>query len=138
MPRTASLKPVMIQGRNRPWMLSVPPDLSETGKRQQLFYTSQREAETVSEQLKTRKRNFGHSLAVMSPARMHEAAQAFSLLDASSCASSLSLVSAIRESIERHEKRLKSVSLEALFDSYLAAKGHTSQGRFNSPVNSPV
>jgi hypothetical protein len=62
-------------------MLSVPPELSETGKRQQLFFATKREAETASEQLKTRRRNFGETLTNLSSVRLTEA---FALLDRSS------------------------------------------------------
>jgi integrase len=101
-------------------MLSIPPDLSETGKRQQLFYPTQKEAQTASEQIKTRKRNFGDSLTLLNSVRMNEAAQAFSLIDAAGV--KVSLLSLVREGLVRHHKRSQSATLEALFASYIDAR----------------
>lgn len=119
MPRVATLEPSFIKGRQRPWMLSIPPDLSETGKRQQLFFLTREETETAAEQIKTRKRNFGNSLTHLTPARINEAGEAFHLLD--SAGIRVSLLSLIRESISQHQKRQASTTLEALFGSYIDA-----------------
>jgi integrase/recombinase XerD len=120
MPRISSLLPTFIKGRNRPWMLSIPAEVSPTGKRQQLFFATKKEAETASEQVKTRKANFGNSLSVLSPVRITEAAEAFSLLDRSGI--KVSLLSVIKEHIATHKRRSQSMSLDALFESYLHAR----------------
>jgi integrase len=124
MPRTAKFEPYCLKGREaigqKPWLLNVPSALSETGKRQQLFFATRREAETAAEQIRTRQRNFGNSLSVMTPARMHEAAEAFLLVDRS--ALPVSVISLVREGLARHAKRLESCTLDALFEQYITLK----------------
>jgi hypothetical protein len=54
-PKEASLEPGPIESRKRKglkhWMLSIPPHLSENGKRIQKFYSIEGEAKTTKRNL---------------------------------------------------------------------------------------
>jgi hypothetical protein len=121
-PRAATIKPTQVKSRKdqglNSWCLNVPADLSETGKRQRLFFESKKEATTASEQIQTRKDNFGISLSSLTPARLAEAAEAYSILDGVN----VSLVSVARSYMESYKQRTASVTFLALFDQFLAAK----------------
>src|SRR5690348_9560549 len=101
MPKQLQLKPYKTPRLGASWCLDIPEYLSETGKRQRKFYDTQREAETASEQIKTRRATFGDTLSLLSSARMAEAAEAYKLLD--SIQSDVSLLSVVQAHI-RHEK----------------------------------
>jgi hypothetical protein len=122
MPARASLKPVKNKSRERDgisaWCLSVPSELSPTGKRQRLFYPTEKEAKVESERIKARRHNFGHSIAALTPARIDEAAKAFELLDKHG----LGLIDAVNLYIQTHKQRISSVSFAKLFDEFIAAK----------------
>src|ERR1700732_4775220 len=84
MPRVATIKPTQIKSRKdqgfSSWCLSIPENLSETGKRQRIFYETKREADTAAEIVRTRKENFGISHSRLSPVQITEAAEAYNLL----------------------------------------------------------
>ena len=107
-PRAATIKPTQVKSRKdqglNSWCLNVPADLSETGKRQRLFFESKKEATTASEQIQTRKDNFGISLSSLTPARLAEAAEAYSILDGVN----VSLVSVARSYMESYKQRTAS------------------------------
>jgi hypothetical protein len=66
MSKAASLRPVkrpyLVALNKAPWELSIPPELSETGKRHRMFFATEREARAAAEHIKVRKANFGTSL----------------------------------------------------------------------------
>ena len=80
MPRTLTLEPTYIDGRPKPWMLRVPPYLSDTGKVKRLFYRTRRECKTAADLVRNRAATYGHQTNVLSPARALIAVEAFSLL----------------------------------------------------------
>jgi integrase len=123
MPKSANFKPILQENRKHPWMLSIPANLSSTRKRQQLFFPSKKEAETAAEQFKTRKANYGTFQTPLSLGQHTEAVEAFSLIEQAKLP--ISLVSVVREAIERSRKRMASMSLDELFEQYLDLK----QGR---------
>jgi integrase len=122
MPRVATIKPTQVKSRKdqglNSWCLNVPAELSETGKRQRLFFESKKEATTACEQIQTRKDNFGISLSSLTPARLAEAAEAYSILDGVN----VSLVTAVRSYMESYKQRTSSVTFLELFNQFLAAK----------------
>jgi integrase len=120
MPKSANFKPIKQENRKHPWMLSIPANLSSTGKRQQLFFPSKKEAETAAEQFKTRKDNFGNSLTSLSPAILAEAAQG--VLEMQQAGIKESLLFAIRTGIGCLRKRMTSMTLDELFEQYLDLK----------------
>jgi len=100
----------------------VPEELSETGKRRQLFFETKSQAEGECERLKARKDNFGNSLSAITPARIAEASEAYKLLDQRYAGESLLAI--VRQYLAQHDLRSQSVTLAALFDEYVAARSH--------------
>jgi len=126
MPANTSLKPRKIKSRvlvgKAPWVLNVPPELSETGKRQRLFYATEREAKVESERLKARADNFGLSLSTMTAARIAEASEAYKLLDPLN----VSLLVAVRAHVAILKARSASVPFGDAFDRFLELKKNKS------------
>ena len=118
MPATRSLKPRKIESRanKTAWVVNVPGALSETGKRQRLFYQTEREAKVTSEKLKARADNFGISLQTMTAQRIAEAGEAYKLLEPLS----VGLLDAVRDYVHRHGEKSASKPWKAVYDEYLA------------------
>ena len=122
--RTASLKPYKSDtSPNRPWCVDVPPNLSDTGKRQRKFFETEREAKAECETLKARRENFGVSLGTMTPARIAEAAEAYKLLDPLS----VDLLTAVRDYTRRHHQLNASKPWKEVFDEYQKLPKHRSE-----------
>jgi len=123
MPASATLRPTLRTSRQRQgiaaWVVNVPPNLSSTGKRQELFFTSKTEAAVVCEQLKARRDNFGVSLNALTPAKIVEAAEAYSLLEGRS----ISLLAAVRAHLGVEDRRSASIPFRELCSLYIASRG---------------
>jgi integrase len=124
MPRNSALQPTRLPSRGAcgrdQWCLNVPPELSATGKRQRLFFATEREAKLECELLKTRKINFGHSLASMSPERIAEARACYERLETG--APGVTLTAAVTEFLKLHKSRTSSVPLRTLFETFLETR----------------
>src|SRR5215469_9573821 len=122
MPRNAILKPTFRKARDKKglasWVVNVPAELSPTGRRQELFFSTKSDANIECEKLRARKDNFGISLTAMTPARIAEAGEAFKLLDPIG----VGLLDAVREYTAEHKRRNESISFKGLFDLFLEAK----------------
>ena len=122
MPRTAILKPAFREARDKQglaaWAVNVPANLSPTGRRQELFFSTKADAKVECEKLKARKDNFGSSLTAMTPARIAEAAEAFKILDPIN----VDLLTAVRGYVKSHKARSASIPFLKLFNLYLDAK----------------
>jgi hypothetical protein len=120
MPRTSNLKPTSRPERAAKglaaWVVNVPGELSPTGKRQQLFFSTKAEAQTECEKLKARKDNFGVSLTVMTAARIAEAAESYKLLDLA--ADKRTLLEIVRAGLDLEQKRTASIPFGRLFQEY--------------------
>jgi integrase len=122
MPKIPALRPRRLASRpdGRSWCLNVPRVLSVTGKRQRLFFATEREAALQCELLRTRKINFGHSLSTMSPERIAEASACYQKLELE--CPGVTLSHAVGEFLRAHHRANSSVSLRTLFDAFLATK----------------
>ncbi len=122
MPRTSKLKPTELPSRKAQglasWVVNVPAHLSETGKRQQLFFDTKKEADVECSRLKAKKDNFGLSLMNLSQEKLRQATAAFKLLDPIQ----VDLLDAVNEFIAGHRQRTASISFKDLFEQFLAAK----------------
>jgi len=120
MGRAPILKPIKNTGPEvAQWRVNILAELSETGKRQRLFFSTRKLAEAECERLKARKHNFGVSLQRLSASQIVEAAQAFELLKEYP---QVSLKDAVRAHLETLAARAKSIPFGELFELYLAAK----------------
>jgi hypothetical protein len=116
--KRATLEPVKVESRNRPakWRVNVPPHLSDTGKRQQLFFETKEQAEAETQAIWNRRATFGETLEELSQARASEALAAYRMLDGSG----IGLLDAIKTALELHRERSASIPFRTLFDAYLA------------------
>ena len=126
MPRASTLKPTEVRSRKArglaAWCVNIPNELSETGKRRQLFFQTKNEAIGECERLKARRDNFGNSLSAITPARIAEASEVYKLLDERHAGDSLLAI--VRQYLAQHDLRSQSVTLSTLFDEYVAARAH--------------
>jgi integrase len=122
MPASATLKPTLRATQRRQgraaWVVNVPPHLSSTGKRQQLFFVSKTEATAVCEQLKARRDNFGISLNALTPTRIAEAAEAYNLLEGRD----ISLLSVVRAHLGIEDQRSASIPFRELCTLYIESR----------------
>ena len=132
MSHSPALKPTLRTDRQRQgvaaWVVNVPPNLSSTGKRQQLFFPSKAEAATVCEQLKARKDNFGTSLTALTPAKIAEAAEAYNLLEGRN----ISLLAAVRAHLGVESQRSASIPFRELCVLYIESKGDRGERHLRS------
>jgi integrase len=98
--------------------VSVPPTLSATGNRQELFFATKSEAQNACEQLKARRDNFGISLNMMSAARIVEAAESYKLLEPYG----IGLLDCVRDHVAILAQRESSVTLGEAFDAFAEVK----------------
>ena len=126
MPKLASLRPTKHADRERKgqWCVNVPAALSSTGKRQRLFFNSEREAKVECEVVKTRKINFGHSLSSLSAARIAEASACYQRLDTE--APGITLSAAVMDFLESHRARTASIPMSILWERFIASKSTAS------------
>jgi integrase len=119
MPRTSTLKPAFRPERHvkglAAWVANIPSELSPTGKRQQLFFSTKSEAQTECEKLKSRKDNFGISLNTMTAARVAEASESYKLLEPFG----MNLIDAVRDHVRRHEEKNASKPWSEVFTEYM-------------------
>jgi integrase len=128
MPATASLRPRKVKSRARidkaPWCVNVPPELSETGKRQRLFFDTERAADAECERLKAKRHNLNASQSKLSAPRLIEAARCFELLEDFP---DLSLEAVVRTGLDIYKQRNASLPFGKLFDQFIESKKHRSQ-----------
>ena len=104
------------------WRLSISAKISQTGKRQRLWFDSHSLALGAANRIKLQHDQFGYSLRMLPPARLTEATEVWAMLDkaaASGSAPSGSLRSIAFKEIKARKQREKSISLNSLFDLYL-------------------
>jgi len=99
--------------------VNVPPHLSPTDKRQELFFISKAEAAVACEQLKARKDNFGISLTALTPTKIAEAAEAYNLLESRG----VSLLAAVRAYLGVEDQRSASIPFRELCALYIESRG---------------
>jgi hypothetical protein len=102
------------------FIIEEPTEL-HNGERVQRTFTSRSKAELRLAELKRMRSNFGGSLTAMSSSRIAEASEAYKRLDASEF--KVSLLAVVESFLASHKRRNKSISLEALFEQYIATKG---------------
>jgi integrase len=96
--------------------------LSETQKRQRVYFKTRDLALGFSEKLKAQKDNFGSSLTALTPTRIAAAAEAYKLLDPHG----IDLLDAVRSHLEAHTQRTASVTFSEAFDRFSELKANKS------------
>lgn len=123
MPRTSKFEPTELPSRKAQglaaWVVNVPAHLSETGRRQQLFFNTKKLADIECARIKAKKDRFGLSLMNLSQEQLRQATAAFKLLDP---IEGVDLLHAVNTFIAGHRQRTASISFKDLFEQFLAAK----------------
>jgi integrase len=120
MGRNATLKPRKDKNFNRassPWWISIPPKLSETGRRQKRYFATKEAADGEALRIKIRKENHGTASKLLSPADEQQAASAFKLLR--DFGSEAQLTEIVGEYLDRLRQRNASKSLSDAWDTYM-------------------
>lgn len=123
MPRRVRFSPYFDKRLNR-WVVSIPPNLSKTGKRQRIFYKNYSDAIRSARRLKERHQKFGVSLKSLDPIRLGEASEIYKLLDQSGLP--YNLFEIIRGWIDQTKARTSSKTIWEAFEGYLKDKPHLS------------
>jgi integrase len=122
MAKPASLEPRHSSAREAlgkaPWFILVPPDLSPTGKEQRLFFPTKKAAALDAAKLQHRQESFGSSLSCLTPARMAEAAEAYTLIDPFG----YRLLDVIRTGLNVYQSRSASIAFLDLYNRFLSLK----------------
>jgi len=118
MARQATFTPKRDLGRNTsPWWISIPPKLSDDGKRQKRFFQTKELADGEIQRLKVRKENHGTAAKLLSPADEQQSAAAFKLLRDKGITKQLSEI--IGEYIKREDARKASKTLSFTWAAYI-------------------
>jgi hypothetical protein len=120
MPSLSSLKPRKIESRQAAglasWIVNIPRELSATGKRQRLFFRTEKEAKGECEKLRARKDNFGTTLKALTAYEIHETVRCRELLQPYPA---VSLLQAVQGYVKTLDRQAASVSLATAIDEYL-------------------
>lgn len=119
--RAVSWEPV--QTASGSWRLNVPPTVSPTGKRQQLFFPTEEAARDEASRLRDTRRTFGSLLTQVDPHELSEAVKALELLRPHG----IGLLTAVTEFLADHTRRQQSRTLAQAFDAYEATGAHWSR-----------
>ena len=124
----APLRPVWHKSRDR-WLLSVPPKLSPTGKRQRLFFAREKDALAEGKRLAAVRRAYGQAGSVL-PAESHvDATKALRILDGNG-----TLTEAARLWVATQTARKASVTVEQACERWKAANTKGWSARYSTEV----
>jgi hypothetical protein len=101
-------------------MLSIPPSLSQSGRRERKYFSTKEEADGEAITIENRHRTHGEMIDEITSAQLSQALQAFKLLDESGVNAHLPTI--VEEWIQTHKARTASATFLNLFDEFLEAK----------------
>jgi hypothetical protein len=115
------LKPTFDKKHNK-WRLNLPAAISPSGKRERHLFEKHHEALAEANKIRTTFHDFGRSIKMLPANRLVEAIECWEKLDEVSGreAPSGSLRNIVLREIKVRKERAKSISLNGLFDAYLA------------------
>lgn len=108
---------------NGRWRLSIPGSFSDTGKRQQLFFKTQREASQSAEHWKRQAREFGEQARAIKPTLAEAAVQAEELLKPFG----IGILEVAQLYAAQEKENRASLSVAEAVEEYQAAHDHWSQ-----------
>jgi hypothetical protein len=113
--RTSRLEPKFDpKSKNKPWRLSIPPNRSRTGKRQNLYFATKIEAENEAGLIERQNRTHGQLLRDIPAHDLFEASKALDLLRPLR----IGLLEAVTSFVADHLRRSESKTFEQAFDAY--------------------
>jgi integrase/recombinase XerD len=119
MPAQATLKPVKIEDglRSKPWMLRIPPYLSETGMRRKIYFATKEEAEKAAQGYKQEKKQQTRVIKNLNEFDARQADAAFRLVETSGF--NVSLLEVLRKGLETFGNQSNSVTFKNLVAEFL-------------------
>ncbi len=123
MARQPKFMPQRSRESKLPWRVNIPPQVSESGKRERFYFATKADALTFGEQQKIRIKNHGTATDLLTPAQREAATAAFQLLGD---ASPSRLIDIVRQHLELEKKKVSSVSVKNLCVRFTEAKAATS------------
>jgi integrase len=117
MPRPLNLTPSRSSwAGNAQWMVSLPPRISTTGKRQRHFFETKQAALNFIETTETRVENYGiKGSAILPPSLQEQAADALDALKPYG----VTLREVVQDWLARHQAAQASIPFEAAMDAFL-------------------
>lgn len=112
-----------VSKTDKGWLVNVPPSVSDTGKRQQRYFTTRAKADEFASSLKTGLKEFGERVRTLSPGAMEDAASAMKVL----LPWGVSLATAARFYVESHDARSKAPTLSEAWDSAIKTRSGLSE-----------
>jgi hypothetical protein len=113
--RTSKLEPKYDpKSKNKPWRLSVPPNRSRTGKRQNLYFETKLEAENEAGLIERQNRTHGQLLRDIPAHDLFEASKALELLRPLR----IGLLEAVTGFVADYQRRSEAKTFEQAFDAY--------------------
>ncbi len=107
-PKTMARKPEFKPIKTRAgWMVSVPPSLAESGKRERCFFKSRDKARDYAESLRERTKKHGEAASAIKPSMAEDATRATEILEPFS----ITLQQAARFYAHHHDKRSQAPTL---------------------------
>lgn len=103
--------------KSSPWWISIPPKLSDNGKRQKRFFNTQELAAAEAKRIKIRKENHGTAAKLLTPADEEQAAAALKLLKGAN--EKKQLVEIVQEFLKRKDEDEASVTLTHCWNEYI-------------------
>ncbi|MBA2271362.1 MAG: tyrosine-type recombinase/integrase [Chthoniobacterales bacterium] len=106
------------------WRVNVPGALTGSGTRSRRFFASREEADGFAAKLRVQLIERGTSARILAPQKADAALRAFALLGED--AEPETLITAVREYVARHDRRLASVTFEDAFQQFADAQPRSS------------
>lgn len=118
-------KPIRFTPKNSPsgWRINIPAKISETGKRQQVFYRTQKLALAAADDLKRKVELFGVQTRAISPTVAEQATAALNLLEPYG----ITLLEAARRIADIESMQRRSSTIEDALKDYEKAKSGRSE-----------
>jgi integrase len=118
MPRQASLQPKCTKKGHVPWVVNLPPALSNTGRRERRYFSDKKAAEQFCRQQKIRLENYGTASTYLPAGKIEEAQAAFERLNGTG----ISLTEAVEQVLKWKTARESTVTFKQMFERFLDAK----------------
>jgi integrase len=118
MSKRASLEPKKTTKSHVPWLVNLPPALSNTGRRERRYYDNKKDAAEFCRQQKIRLENYGASSTYLPPGKVEEAQAAFEKLQGTG----IGLVEAVERVLKWERSRETSVTFKEMFERFMEAR----------------
>ncbi len=123
MARVPKFTPQKSTESKMPWRVNVPSQFSESGKRERAYFATKAAALKFAEQQKTRIRDHGTAIELLTPAQREAATAAFQLMGN---VSPSRLIDIVKEHLDLEKRRMTSVRLKELCSRFSDAKAEMS------------